>query len=79
MGKFVLIEWMASGMGCAYLSDLRFLQDDERERLAKAIEKYPSNVASLWEWNDALAYLVDATPEKTTEEAQNRLVELLLR
>ena len=77
MKELSLLEWMSAWMGCTYLSDLHFIQDKERLRLAREIDKLPTDVAPLSAWNDVLEYLADAPPEKTSEAARNKLTELL--
>ena len=37
----------------------------------------PAGVASLAEWNDALAYLARDSPQETAEDARERLIRLL--
>ncbi len=73
-----LLEVIACEMHCEYLSDLRFLRAFSRKRVASLIDKsIPAMNASLREWNDALAYLVDETAEKTQTAARLKLIRCL--
>lgn len=72
-----LLDLMAIQMGCAYLSDLRFLDIGQRQYLAGKLERLTPREADLREWNDALDYLTGAPPEKTAQAARERLVQLL--
>ena len=62
------------GGGCAYLSDLRYLDTKERFRLAGAVEQIPPGDYSLTEWNDALGYLAGGEPASSAGEAKQRLL-----
>lgn len=72
-----LLVYLTCVSGCNYLSDLRFLHCRERAKLAKEISKIPTAAAALWEWNDALVYLVDKAPCHSAAVAKRKLVELL--
>ena len=51
-----LLEVLASRAQCAYLSDLPLCR---RQRLTRQdIASLPEDAYSLWEWNDALGYLL---------------------
>ena len=74
-----LLDTLSGRMGCAYLSDLRFLAEWERVLLGRRILwGIPPEEADLAEWNDALEYLAGCGPEKTREAARERLLERLL-
>lgn len=73
-----LLDALANRLGCAYLSDLRFLAGRERSRLGRILREIPLEAASLAEWNDALEYLTGRGPEKSREAARERLLEQLL-
>ncbi len=74
---FSLLDAMVIQAQCQYLSDLHDLQDWEQMKLGKALEQVPANAATLFEWNDALAYLAAAPPEQTQEAARERLMTFL--
>ena len=69
-----LLERCTEEVGCAYLSDLRYLDTKERFRLAGAVEQIPPGEYSLAEWNDALDYLAGGSPAPSTGEAKQRLL-----
>ena len=69
-----LLDDLAVQLHCQYLSDLRFLAVEERRSLADVIGRIPYTAGSLWEWNDALDYLVGAAPEQTVEAAKRCLL-----
>lgn len=69
-----LLERCTEEVGCAYLSDLRYLDTKERFRLAGAVEQIPPGEYSLTEWNDALGYLAGGEPAPSTGEAKQRLL-----
>ena len=69
-----LLERCTEEVGCAYLSDLRYLDTEERFRLAGAVEQIPPGDYSLAEWNDALDYLAGGSPAPSTGEAKQRLL-----
>ena len=52
-----LLDAMAVQAGCEFLSDLRYIDDLQRLRLARALEKVSPQSGTLFEWNDALEYL----------------------
>ena len=74
-----LLEYLAGRCHCAYLSDLRFLNEAQRRRLAREVEAVSADAVPLREWNDALDYLAQAPPEQTAEEARARLSGCLAR
>ena len=76
---FSLLDAMAAQARREYLSDLKYLQDWELIRLGRTLEQVPANAATLFEWNDALAYLAAAPPEQTQEAARERLITFLTR
>lgn len=69
-----LLERCTEEVGCTYLSDLRYLDTEERFRLAGAVEQIPPGEYSLTEWNDALDYLAGGAPAPSTGEAKQRLL-----
>ena len=72
-----LLEKLAARMNCEFISDLHYLPNWQRFRLAREIERIPCGSATLWEWNDALSYLVSCEPERSAEEAKTRLLSQL--
>ena len=69
-----LLERCTEEVGCAYLSDLRYLDTKGRFRLAGAVEQITPGEYSLAEWNDALDYLAGGSPAPSTGEAKQRLL-----
>lgn len=69
-----LLERCTEEVGCAYLSDLRYLDTEERFRLAGAVEQIPPGDYSLAEWNDALDYLAGGAPAPSAGEAKQRIL-----
>ena len=76
---FSLFDAMVVQTRREYLSDLKYLQDWELIRLGRTLEQVPANAATLFEWNDALAYLAAAPPDQTQEAARERLITFLTR
>ena len=74
-----LLEYLAGRCHCVYLSDLRFLNEAQRRRLACEIEAVSADAVSLREWSDALEYLTGRPPEQTAVEARARLSGCLAR
>ena len=68
-----LLEFLAYKAGCVYLSDLHNASSWQKVRLVRELERVPAEAAALREWNDALAYLSQAPPEKTAQAARERL------
>lgn len=75
--RMSLLDAISIQMGCKYLSDLRFLDGGQRTALAWKLEKIPPDYAGLFEWNDALEYLVGAPPCDNREAAKTQLMMLL--
>lgn len=76
--RLPLLDYLTYRMECMYISNLRFLNKLEIRRLIKEIEEIPADACSLWEWNDALCYLVHQNvPEKIVESAREKLIYLL--
>ena len=50
-----LLEILAFRTGCMYLSDLR--QSRRLPQIRRENKKIPTEQFSLWEWNDAVAYI----------------------
>lgn len=77
MFKISLVEYCAFQLGCEHLSDLHFLQAWQKRKLYRVIESLPQNEGSLWEWNDALAYVANLPPTKTVSEARQKLLDAI--
>ena len=69
-----LLEYLSYRAGCAYLSDLKYIDSWQRARLARVLEKIPAGAAELRTWNDALDYLAQAPPEQAAEDARALLI-----
>lgn len=52
-----LLDALAMQARCESLSDLRYIDDFQRLRLARMLEKISPQSGTLFEWNDALEYL----------------------
>lgn len=72
-----LLDLMSIQMGCMYLSDLRFLSQEQRQYLAHKLDRLTPRNEDVRDWNDALGYLTHAPPEDTARSAKERLVQLL--
>lgn len=72
-----LLEYLSHRAGCAYLSDLKYIDSWQKARLARVLEEIPAEAADLRTWNDALDYLAQAGPERTAEDARARLIAAL--
>ena len=72
-----LLDLLAIQMKCEYLSDLRFLTQEQRQYLAHKLECLTPREENSRDWNDALVYLTGAPPENTAQTAKERLVSLL--
>lgn len=72
-----LLDLLAIKMKCEYLSDLRFLTQEQRQYLAHKLECLTPREENIRDWNDALVYLTGAPPENTAQTAKERLVSLL--
>lgn len=77
--KMSLLDMLSIQARCPCLSDLKYLDDWQRVRLARELEKFPADAADLKDWNDALAYLSRYPPQETAEAARERLIHVLSR
>jgi hypothetical protein len=75
--NFALLDAMAAHIGCTYVSDLKYMDDDQRIRLLYKLERTPPETASLREWNDALTYLTGEAEVHTREDARHRLMDVM--
>ena len=69
-----LLEMMWIKSSYTYLSDLKCLFDECRASLIKVLEDIPPDDIPLFEWNDALQYLAQESPQPTREAARGRLI-----
>ena len=69
-----LLEYLSHRAGCAYLSDLKYINGWQRARLARVLEEIPAWAVDLRTWNDALDYLAQAPPEQAAEDARALLI-----
>ena len=74
---FPLLETLARRMGCAYLSDLKYLDAASRALLAELVRGTDPARAPREEWNDALAYLTGQSPQPDAETARLALLQAL--
>lgn len=77
--KISLLDILAGEAQCLYLSDLRLLytESEMREKLTDIIMEIPIKIASLTEWNDALAYLTGVSGAINEEQAKSTLIDCL--
>lgn len=76
---FYLLDLLREKSGCEYVSDLHFLDEMQKARLAYHLEKVDAEDYLLREWNDALAYIVKAPAQETVEKAKETLLKELRR
>lgn len=72
-----LVEYVAYKAGCEYISDLYTLNGIQKRKALRAVEKVMPEMYPLVQWNDALQHVVKAGPEKTAEDAKNKLMLML--
>lgn len=72
-----LLDYLMCRIRPHMLSDLHCLNELEHRRLIRVLEELKPDCGTLEEWNDALAYLVQAPPEQSALEARRRLISLL--
>ena len=73
-----LINAIKIQANCENDSELRKLTVEQMERLAKLVEKrVPSGLASVDEWNEAIACFADTEPETDNERAKCKLLRIL--
>ena len=70
-----LLDVLAESAGCSCLSDLRSIKKPKRQQLADKLERILPEDYSLAVWNDALNYLVSASPQKSPEAAHKLLID----
>lgn len=69
-----LLEALAQRLDCAYLSDLR--TKEYQNRAVRAALDFSPEDYSAFQWRDATSYLLDLTEQpRTTEEAREVLRE----
>ena len=69
------MDVLAESAGCSCLSDLRSIKKPKRQQLADKLERISPEDYSLAVWNDALNYLVSASPQKSPEAAHKLLID----
>jgi hypothetical protein len=74
-----LLDILRVYASCAYVSDLRELSGPQRMNLARKLGKLLPESISLWQWNDALLYLVGNPPAESALAARTRLLSWLSR
>lgn len=74
---FPLLEILARRMGCAYLSDLKYLDTSGRAVLAGLVRGTGAGQALREEWNDALSYLTGQPPQPDAGTARRALLDAL--
>lgn len=72
-----LLDLLVIQMKCEYLSDLRFLTQEQHLYLAQKLEQLTPREEDIWDWNDALVYLTRSPPAATALEAQRTLINAL--
>lgn len=77
MVEHSLLDLLAIQMKCEYLSDLRFLTQEQRQYLAQKLDRLTPREEDIRDWNDALDYLTGAPPESTAQAAKAKLVQEL--
>lgn len=63
------LERLSDGMGCMYLSDLRFLSPSGNWRLSRLIKRIPVSEVPFPEWREALRYLTGQEAEQMEPDA----------
>lgn len=67
-----LLETLAARAGCMYLSDLH--QPECLPTIQQALQSISPSQFSLWEWQDAVAYITgEQLPFESPEQAANHL------
>lgn len=69
-----LLDAMAIHAGCICLSDLRCVDKWQKKRLVQLLHSLSTDIASLYEWNEALYYLTGESAQKTAEDARTKLM-----
>lgn len=69
-----LVDYLATQLGCEFISDLRFLTSLERLTLARVIKKLQPADFPLHEWNDAIQYIVNKRVVNSSESAYRTLL-----
>ena len=69
-----LIDYLARGAGCEYVSELNYLSFSQKESLISVLAQMDPGTYPLAKWNEALSYLAKLPPQKTVEEARRALL-----
>ena len=75
--SFPLLETLARGMGCAYLSDLKYLDASGQRKLAGLVRSVPVQAAEANAWNDTLTYLTGQPAQAGAGQARQALLQAL--
>ena len=70
----LMLEILASRLGCVYLSDLRCLPPGKRACLYEILQRVPASAASPAEWNETAFYLAALPAAPTAKEARAALL-----
>ena len=73
-----LIDYLANALQCEYLDDLHRLDRERKQYLADFICPLKEEDYSLFQWNDALEYLVGESAKPTAAEAKELLLQKLM-
>ena len=63
-----LLDFLSEQTECQYLSDLHFTTDLQKEKLTLIVQSFVPENATLFEWNDAAAYITGRTGSFSTAE-----------
>lgn len=74
-----LLDFLARTLHCDYLSDLKFLSDDQQQILSETVAGIQPGSVTLREWNDTLQYLTGSGSMDTQEGAKQSLIRNLQR
>lgn len=72
-----LLDYLASELGCQYLSDLRG-SDLPQHRIAAALDMVAPSRFPLGSWQDAVRYFTDSTEMPKSEEEARILLRMTL-
>jgi len=73
-----LLDYLAVKLQVIYVSDLKRMDGKQCLQMRREVEDIPAEEATLFEWNDALAYLTEMLPAETVDEARATLLRALV-
>ena len=73
-----LLDYLAVKLQVIYVSDLKRMNEKQCLQMWREVEDIPAGEATLFEWNDALAYLTEMLPAETVDEARATLLRALV-